>query len=98
MTMATSTTNSATTLPTRRRRWWVPIVAIAIPVVMFFAVRICFAYELIPEAQMPLATAFFFSVPLALLILAVWWLFLSGFGWATKLIVVLIAVGLPFGF
>jgi outer membrane protein assembly factor BamB len=97
MTMSTSTTSSAIS-PARRRRWWVPIVAIAIPVVMFFVVRICFAYELIPEAQMPLATAFFFSMPLALLILAIWWLFFSGFGWATKLIVVLIAVGLPFGF
>ena len=96
--MSTSATSSATPLPTRRRRWWMPIVAIAIPVVMFFVVRICFEYELVPDAQMPLATAFFFSLPLALLILAIWWLFLSGFGWATKLFVVLLAVALPFGF
>src|SRR5439155_11611221 len=98
MTMATLTTSQPAASRSWLRRWCVPLIAIALPVVMFFVVRTCFAYEIMPEAQMQLVMAFFISVLLGLLMLTVWWLFFSGFHWATKLVVVLLAVALPFGF
>ena len=96
--MSTSTTQAPTTSVSWLRRWRVPLIAVLLPVAMFILIRVWIAYDLEPAAQMPLFIAFQWSVMLALLVLAIWWLFFSGFRWLTRLAVLALAVALPFGF
>ena len=95
--MASVTAASAVS-PSWLRRWRVPLIAVALPVLMLLLLVVWFRFELEPAAQMYLFMAFELSVLLALLVLLVWWLFFSGFHLLTKLVVIAIAVALPFGF
>jgi outer membrane protein assembly factor BamB len=80
--------------PSLVRRVRVPLIAIAVPVTLFVLLIIWDRFELPPEAVFPMFMAFQMSVPLVVLVVAVWFLFFSGLTVTAKAVGVLIVAGL----
>jgi outer membrane protein assembly factor BamB len=81
--------------PSLLRRLRVPLIAFTLPVLLFIAVSVYGRMDLadsVPEAMMPLVMAAMVSTELAILVVAVWFLFFSGLRLSTKVIGVLVVV------
>ena len=82
--------------PSLLRRCRVPIIAFALPVLLWVLVPIRGRFELVPEAAMWLVMAAMFATELAILVVLVWFFFFSGYRWRTRgigLLVLLVVVG-----
>jgi outer membrane protein assembly factor BamB len=83
--------------PSLLRRLRVPLIAFTLPMLLLVALVIYRQFELIetvPEALMPLFMGFTISTELAILVVAIWFLFFSGYRLRTKAVGVLIAAAL----
>ena len=90
--------------PAARTSWLkrlrVPLIAFALPAVLLVAAVLIERYELVPDAAMYVFMGVVFSTELAILVVAVWFLFFSGFRLGTKLagvVVVAVVVGAIYG-
>lgn len=90
----------ATDRPSLLRRLRVPLIAFALPALCFVAIIVYDRLDLlerVPEAIMPLFMGLVFGTELAMLVVAVWFLFFSGFRLATKLFGVIVVAVLVAG-
>ncbi len=80
---------TTTTMPAARSSWLkrlrVPLIAFALPLVLLVTIIVFERFELMPQADMWLVMGCIFSTELAILVVAVWFLFFSGFRLWVKL-------------
>ena len=79
-------------MPTRRRTW-IPLAALAVPVTLRLALFALTKTETAPELLFPLTMALQLAVVAAILVVILWFYLLSGFGRRTKLTAGLLALG-----
>ena|ERR1043166_571986 len=80
------------TRPSLLRRFRVPIMAFALPVLLWILIPIRSRFELVPEATMWLFMAATFATELALVVVLFWFFFFSGYRWRTRGIGLLVLV------
>jgi outer membrane protein assembly factor BamB len=77
--------------PTRRHRFWFPLLVLFLLVCAFATPIVLEEFELVPEQRQVIGMYVeMFGVLGSVALLLVWWLFLSGFSWTTKLSVVVL--------
>ena len=74
------------------RRFWIPTVAVALPVALLATRYALNATDTAPQLLFPLTMASQFALVAALLVVIVWFFLLGGFGRRTKLVVGLVAL------
>lgn len=78
----------------RVRRWWLPLIAAAVPVALRGLLAVMNRYEIGLEFLFPVMMAFQFSAVLAGLVIGVWFLFFAGFSTFTRVSVSIAALAL----
>jgi outer membrane protein assembly factor BamB len=79
-----------------RRRFWIPIFAAALPILSFLLLIVADRYEVMLDYMMQLFMAFQLTFMVALLVITIWWFFLSRYRFVTKVVVAVVVVSLPF--